>query len=141
MRRIKRLRQQLSKLMQRRSYLEKRCEQVGKMLPACLILRRRIRGGSFEAAGGVEKGVFAYLTYLEGGITRHRYVRKVDLEKVLRLTRNYREFCRKMAEIRGLNRGILRLLEEIGEIQSEEVSRYVKKRARAKRVGRKKQAK
>jgi len=44
-----------------------------------------------------------------------------------------------MAQVRGLNREVVRVLEEIGGIQKEEVKKYVKKRVR--RNGKKKRTK
>ncbi|MEW6556945.1 MAG: hypothetical protein AB1349_06280 [Elusimicrobiota bacterium] len=37
---------EISKLRQRRQYAERRCEMTGRMLPACLIFRARIKGQS-----------------------------------------------------------------------------------------------
>lgn len=137
---IKQLKWRLSKLRQRRYTVEKKCEQNSKMLPASLILRERTKEGGFQkATSGAGKGIFGYLTYLEEGVTRHRYVKKQDMAQVKTLTGNYREFCRRMAEVRSLNREIVRLLDKIGKLQSEEVSNYVKKRA--KRINKKKKAK
>lgn len=136
---IKQLKWRLSKLRQRRYAVEKKCEQISKMLPASLILRERTKEGRFRKASGGGKGIFGYLTYLEEGTTRHRYVRKENLDEATILTGKYRDFCQRMAEVRSLNKEILRLLDKIGKMQSEEVSNYVKKRA--KRINKKKRAK
>ena len=137
---IKQLKFRLSKLRQKRHTLEKRCEQVTKMLPASLILRERTKEGLFrKATSGTGKGIFGYLTYLEGGTTRHKYVKKDDINQVKTLTENYRDFSRMMAEVRSLNREIVALLDKIGKQQSEEVSDYVKKRV--ERIRKKKRTK
>ena len=119
----------LSKLKQKRYFLEKRCERIGKMLPASMILRKRTQG-IFEKAEYPGKGVCAYLTYLAEGVTRHRYVRKENLKETMYLTENYRKFCRMMAEVRSLNGEVVRVLEEIGKTQKTEVKKYVKKRVK-----------
>jgi len=119
----------LSRLRQKRHMLEKRCERIGEMLPASMILRKRTKEGGFEKVEYPGKGVCAYLTYLEGGVTRHRYVRKDNLKEAMAVTENYRKFSGMMAEVRSLNREVVRVLEEIGKMQKQEVKKYVKKRA------------
>ena len=114
---IKQLRWRLSKLRQRRHYLEKRCEQTSKMLSASLIFRKRTKEGTFQRAERSGIGVSSYLTYLKDGTTRHRYVRKRRLSEVIKLTAHYREFSLRMAQVRALNREIVSLLESIGKIQ------------------------
>lgn len=114
---IKQLRWRLSKLRQRRHYLEKRCEQTSKMLSASLIFRRRTKEGTFQRAERSGIGISAYLTYHKDGATKHRYVRKGKLSEVIKLTDNYREFCKRMAQVRALNREIVTLLDRIGKIQ------------------------
>ena len=136
---IKQLKEILTRLRQKRYFLEKRCERVGKMLPASMILRKRTEEGGFESVEYPGKGICAYLTYLDSGVTRHRYVRKDNLKDALVLTGNYRKFSRMMAQVRSLNREVVRVLEEIGKTQKEEVIKYVKKRS--KRNGAKKRAK
>ncbi len=138
------LKRLVSKLSQRRYYLEKGIENIPKMLSACLILRYRKTGTrdfqSIEKRGKSPSGKsYAYLTYLEGGVTRHRYISKNEIDKIARLTEPYRIFCEKMAHIRALNRRIVELLDQIGEIQMEEVKNYVSKRV--KRNGKKKRTK
>ena len=136
---IKQLKEILSRLRQKRYFLEKRCEIIGKMLPASMLLRKRTKEGGFEPVEYPGKGICAYLTYLDEGVTRHRYVRKDNLKGALLLTGSYRKFSRMMAQVRALNKEVVRVLEEIGETQKEEVTKYVKKRA--KRNGAKKRAK
>jgi len=135
---IPRLRRLLSKLRQNRCYLEKHIEQVSKMLPACLILRYRRKGTrdfqSIEAGDELtERKSYAYLTYLEAGITRHRYIAKSEIGEVARLTEAYRMFCKRMQSVRGVNNRIVEVLAEIGKIQQEEVKSYVQKRVKRNR--------
>ena len=137
------LKRLVSKLSQRRYYLEKGIENIPKMLPACLILRYRETGTmgfqSIKKRGGSSSGKsYAYLTYLEGGVTRHRYIPKNEIDKIAKLTEPYRIFCEKMAHIRALNKRIVEMLDRIGEMQKEEVKNYVSKRV--KRIGKKKTA-
>ncbi len=135
----------LSKLKQQRHYLEKSCERAGKMLPVSVILRWRKKGTrDFQSTkeGGKEieqeEGkVYSYMTYLEGGVTRHRYIRKEELDKVLPKAKGYQRFSRDMAKIRYLNRRVVGILEQIGEIQMEEVKRDVKEKKRKRRMGKK----
>ena len=108
--------------------LEKRCERIGEMLPTSMILRKRTKEGGFEKVEYPGKGVCAYLTYLEGGVTRHRYVRKDNLKEAMTVTENYRKFSGMMTEVRSLNREVVRVLEEIGKTQKQEVKKYVRKR-------------
>jgi len=136
---IKQKKDILSRLRQKRYFLEKRCEKISGMLPASMILRKRTQGGRFEKVEYPGKGVCAYLTYLDGGVTRHKYVRKNNLKETMILTENYRKFCRMMAEVRSLNGEVVRVLEEIGKKQKTEVKKYVKKRVQGR--GAKKRAK
>ncbi|MCD6311654.1 MAG: hypothetical protein J7M11_04260 [Elusimicrobia bacterium] len=104
-----------------------------------MILRKRTQGGRFEKVEYPGKGVCAYLTYLDGGVTRHKYVRKANLKETILLTENYRKFCRMMAEVRSLNGEVVRVLEEIGKKQKTEVKKHVQKRVQGR--GAKKRAK
>ena len=138
-----RLRLMLSKLRQQRHYLEKSCERAGKMLPVSIILRWRKKGTrdfqSIKREGKEveqEEGkIYSYMIYLEGGVTRHRYIRKDELDKVLPKAKGYQRFSRDMAKIRYLNRKIVGMLESIGKIQMEEVKRNGKEKKR--RMGKK----
>ena len=120
----------LSGLRQKRYSLEKRCEKIGKMLPASMILRKKTKERGYEKVEYPGKGVCAYLTYLDRGVTRHKYVRKDNLKETMVLTENYRKFCRMMAEVRSLNGEVVRVLDEIGKTRKEEVKKYVKKRVK-----------
>ena len=136
---ISRLRHLLSKLRQKRYYLEKQIEQIPRMLPACLILRYRATGTrdfqTVKREGKLPEGKsYAYLTYLEKEVTRHRYIAKKDIERIAKLTEPYKIFCEKMAEVRSLNRRITELLDKIGEMQQEDVKDYVEKRVKRIRV-------
>jgi len=135
---IPHLRRLLSKLRQNRCYLEKHIEQVPKMLPACLILRYRRKGTmDFQSvkAGAelTEMKSYAYLTYLDAGITRHRYIAKSEIGEVAKLTEAYRMFCKRLQSIRAVNNRIVEVLVEIGKIQQEEVKGYVQRRVKRNR--------
>lgn len=130
------IRQSISKLRQWRYYLERQVEQIGEMLPACLILRYRSRGTKgfqslkkklpWREGIGDEGKSYAYVTYLKDGITRHRYIRKDRIEEVGKLTKNYRRYCEKMAKIRFLNGKIVGLLDEMSGIKMKGVEKHVK---------------
>ncbi len=140
---VTQLKRLLSKLRQRRYYLERKIEQTPKMLSACLILRYRVRGRrDFQSMKGIKEKPFgrsyAYLTYLEGGITKHRYVPKEEVGKIAKLTEPYRIYCENMAQVRSLNRRIVEVLERIGKMQKEEVKNCVQKRT--KRIRKQKEA-
>ena len=115
---INQLKRIVSKLGQRRYYLERGIENIPKMLPACMILRYRETGTrdfqSMEKRGKMSSGKsYAYLTYLEGGVTKHRYICKNEIDKMAKLTEPYRIYCEKMAQIRALNKRIVELLGRI----------------------------
>jgi hypothetical protein len=135
---------EISKLRQQRQYVERRCEMVGKMLPACLILRSRAQGTkefqSIKAIGpNIAYKSYGYLTSFYQGRNIYRYIPKKDIGKVGQLTESYRTFCQNMQQARELNRRIVGLLDKIGEIQMEEIKDYVK--PRTKRTGNKKRGK
>ncbi len=136
--RIGRLRFRLSKMRQQRHYLEKSSERAGAMLPVSVIMRWRKRATrdfqSIKEEGRElkqEEGrIYSYMTYLEGGTTRHRYIRKSELDEVLPKAREHQKFSSNMAKIRYLNRKIVGMLESIGKIQMEEVKRNGKEKKR-----------
>ncbi len=140
---INQMKHLFSKLRQWRFSLEKQVENIGNMLPACLILRYRARGTKdFQSLKKeVEPGgkSYAYLTYLKDGITRHRYIRKDMIGDISKLTENYRVYCEKIARVRSLNRRIVELLDQMSGIKMEEVKNYVKRRT--KRIRGKKRTK
>ncbi|MEW6609634.1 MAG: hypothetical protein AB1414_19675 [bacterium] len=134
----------ISKLRQRRQYVERRCEMTGKMLPACLIFRARVKGerelqSIKTISSNIEYKGYGYLSCFYKGRNIYKYVPRDEIENVGRLTESYRIFYQNMKEVRGLNRRIVELLDKIGEIQTEGVKNYVK--PRTKRVGKKKRTK
>jgi hypothetical protein len=143
---IKQLRWLLSRLRQQRYYLEKNCERVGQMLPVCLIFRFRAKGTrdfqstkvlSPPVVKRIEGKSYCYITYVEKGVTKHRYVRKENLEETMLLSGRYDRFIKNMAKIRSLNQRIVSILNEIGTIQMKEVKEYVKAREYKKKAVRK----
>jgi hypothetical protein len=139
-----RLMHEISKLRQQRQYAERRCATTGKMLPACLIFRARIKGKrdlqSIKTIDStMEYKSYGYLTCFYRGKNIYRYISRDEIEKIKKSTSAYRIFCQNMQQVREYNSRIVELLDKIGEIQMEEVKNYVK--ARTKRVRKKKRAK
>ena len=135
---------EISKLRQRRQNAERRCEMTGKILPACLIFRARVKGQrslqSIKAMGStVEYKSYGYLTCFYRGRNIYKYIPQNEMENVGKLTFAYRLFCQNIQQVRELNKRIVELLDQIGEIQMEEIKKYVK--PRTKRVGKKKRTK
>ena len=100
------LRQEIRFLTGRRFSLERTAMGFVPMLQASL-LERRFR----------KNGPAAYYLSIPHSQTtsRHRYVRKADVEMVRRQTDAWREFSRAMAEWVRVNREAERLLRRIGE--------------------------
>ncbi len=137
---------EISKLRQSRQYAERRCEMTGKMLPACLIFRARLKGQrelqSIKTVGStVEYKSYGYLTCFYRGRNIYRYIPQDEIEKVGKLTEAYRIFCQSIQQVREINRRIVNLLDKIGEIQtfSGGIKKYVK--GRTKRNGKKSRTK
>lgn len=102
---LARLRQQFRALKARRTALEYVCMKPHPMVAASL-LERRFRVGAPPAY---------YLSIPGPQTSRHRYVRKADVEMMLRQTAAWREFSRAIREIAGLDRKIEQLLRRIGK--------------------------
>lgn len=127
---IRQLRYLLSQLKQQRYYLEKHIERIPKMLAACLILRYRKRSSrEFESPRKVKRSAdvksYAYLTFLEAGENRHRYVPHKKIGEIAQLTEAYKVYCRKMQRIRQLNKRVVEILNQIADLQTKEVHEYV----------------
>jgi hypothetical protein len=75
------------------------------MLPASLLERHFRKGGPAAY----------YLSIPHPKSSRHRYVRKADVDRVRRQTNAWREFGRAMAEWVRVNGEVERLLRQIGE--------------------------
>ncbi len=84
---------------------------------------------------------YGYLTCFYKGRNIYKYVPQNEIDKVRKLTEAYRLFCQNMKEVREVNRRIVELLDEIGEIQIslEETKRYVE--SRTKRNGKQRRTK
>jgi len=100
------IRQKVRLLTGRRFSLERTALGFVPMLPASL-LERRFR----------KNGAAAYYLSIPHSQTtsRHRYVRKADIEAVRRQTEAWREFSRAMAEWVRVNSEVERLLRRLGE--------------------------
>jgi len=127
---IPQLRYFLSQLRQQRYYLEKHIEGIPKMLAACLILRYRKRSSrEFDSSKNVKRRAdvksYAYLTFLEGGENRHRYVPQEKIGEIAQLTEAYKTYCRTMQQIRQLNKRVVEILNQIADLQTKEVQEYV----------------
>lgn len=136
----------ISQLRQKRHYAERRCEIIGKMLSACLIFRPRVKGArDFQAmktiSADVEYKNYAYLTCYYKGKNWYRYVRKEKQDEIEKLTENYRVFSQSIAEVRNLNKSIVEILEKIGQLQQQEVEKYVTQKIIIKRDSKKKRTK
>lgn len=124
-----RLLYELSRLRQQRFYAEKECTQIGKMIPACLVLRARAKGTrDFQTmkkvGANTEYSSYAYLTYHAGGKNYYKYIRKERVKEVEMLTDNYRKYCQVIAEVRELNKKITGILDKIGDIQQGSIKEY-----------------
>jgi len=138
---------EISKLRQQRQHAERRCEMTGKMLPACLIFRSRIKGKrNFQPTKTIGSNIkyknYAYLTCFYRGRNTYRYISKNEIDKVGRLTEAYRIFCQSMQQVRALNRRVVELLDKIGKLKQEEVKNYAQTHKRTnRRDGKKKRTK
>ncbi|PIU51977.1 hypothetical protein COS91_01770 [Candidatus Desantisbacteria bacterium CG07_land_8_20_14_0_80_39_15] len=131
---IETLKSAITKLNRHRYFLEKRCQRIGKMLPASLILRAFPHSSdtSYAIAQTKPHPRYGYITYFDGTTTRHKYIPKRDLDNAVFLTGNYRNFCKWMKEIRSLSRQILQLLDKIGELQTLPISSIEEKEDKRK---------
>jgi len=102
---LARLRQDIRALKARRLTLEHLAMAHQMMVPASL-LERRFRPGAPPAY---------YLSFAGPKTSRHRYVRKADVDLIRRQTGAWREFSRSLAEWVRVNREIERLLRKIGK--------------------------
>ena len=140
-----RLMHEISRIRQQRQYAERRCEMTGKMLPACLIFRPIVKGTRvFQSmktiSSETEYKSYAYLTCYWQGRNIYKYIAKREIEGIAKLTEQYRIYCQNMQQVRELNKRIVELLDKIGEIQTEEMKKYVKTTG-TKRIGKKKRTK
>ena len=99
------LRQRIRDLKGRRNTLERLAMQPQLMLAASL-LERRFRPGGPAAY---------YLSIPHPKSSRHRYVRKAQVDQIRRQTGAWREFSDAMAEWVRVNDEIERLLRQIGK--------------------------
>lgn len=100
------LRQKIRLLTGRRFSLERTVMGFVPMLQASL-LERRFRKNA--------PPVYYLSIPNAGGTSRHRYVRKADVEMIRRQTGAWREFSQAMAEWVRVNKEVERLLRRIGE--------------------------
>lgn len=102
---IAKLRQEARFLRGRRAGLERLAMGFIPMLPASLLERRFRKGGPAAY----------YLSIPNPKTSRHRYVRKANVDMIRRQTDAWREFSQTMAEWVRVNDSIERLLRRIGE--------------------------
>lgn len=102
---LARLRQRVRDLKVRRNTLERIAMQHHAMMAAYLLERRFRRGGPAAY----------YLSIPHPQSSRHRYVRKAEVDMIRRQTDAWREFSQAMAEWVRVNGEIERLLRQIGE--------------------------
>jgi len=136
------LKSSIQKLRSIRFAIEKRCESIGKMIPASLIMyaTRHRRDTSYASAQRKPYPRYAHLVYYDGNKVQHKYVRKNNLDDTILLAGNYRKFLGWMKEIRSLNRRIVELLEKIKELQTQPIPQDIlkKKGGKIERAKRKK---
>ena len=101
---IAKLRQKVRFLRGRRSTLERIALGFVPMLPASLLERRFRKGGPAAY----------YLSIPHPKSSRHRYVRKINVDMIRRQTDAWRDFSQAMAEWVRVNGEIERLLRRIG---------------------------
>lgn len=116
------IRNQLSRMRQRRYVLEKQIEHIGRMLTASMILRYRQKGSKkYESIKKIKKGAevktYAYLSYLEDGKAKHKYIVKEKIGEVSKMTESYLKYSRVMHGIRVLNKRMVEGLEELAGIK------------------------
>jgi len=99
------LRQRVRDLKGRRSTLEQVAIRRHHPMIAASLLERRFRPGG---------PVACYLSIPHPKSSRHRYVRKAELDRIRRETSAWREFSEAMAEWVRVNAEIERLLRKIG---------------------------
>ena len=102
---LSRLRQRIRDLKGRRNTLERVAQQHHAMVAASL-LERRFRPGAPPAY---------YISIPSPETSRHRYVRKAELDLIRRQTGAWREFSQAMTEWVRVNREIELLLRTIGK--------------------------
>ncbi len=117
---LAKLRQRIRELKARRDTLERIAQQHHAMVAASLI-ERRFRPGAPPAH---------YLSIPGPQNSRHRYVRKRELEFVRRHTEAWREFGRTMAEWTRVNEEIEGLLRRIGKGRCRNVDILLRRKKR-----------
>ncbi len=115
---LARLRKKFRDLKARRTTLEYVILKPHPMVAASL-LERRFRVGAPPAY---------YLSIPSPKTSRHRYVRKVDVEMIRRQTDAWREFSRTITELVQLDREIEQLLRRIGKGRCRNVEALNKRR-------------
>lgn len=110
--RLAKLRQQVRDLKGRRGTLEQLAVRRHHPMLAASLLERRFRPGG---------PVAYYLSIPHPKSSRHRYVRKAELDRIRRETQAWREFSEAMAEWVRVNAEIERLLRQIGKGHCREI--------------------
>ena len=127
------LRREISILREERLKAENRLMQAKDMLAASLILRKVICGNpNCACQEGKPHGPYPYLSQKIEGKTRLTYIRKRDLEKIKRKTKEYRLFQKRLEYVRHLNKRIDDLFKKIREMKIEAGKRIKTKENRKK---------
>lgn len=112
------VRQEIAVLREERQKVENRLMQAKKMLASCLISRKVLCGNpSCKCHKGKLHGPYPYLSEKIKGKTRLTYVRKRDLEKIEKKTKEYRLFQERLEYLRHLNKRIDELFKKIRKIR------------------------
>ena len=132
---ISKIRQKIYNLAKERYRLEGILMRTGYLNSGSLVLRYMSCGkASCKCSKGKQyrHGPYPYLTYVEKGQIKVRYVGKEELPIVEEGAKRYIIFHKGMARIRAINKEILKLLEQIKKYRVEEQEK-IRKEALKKR--------
>jgi len=127
---LSKIRQRINQLSQERVTLETKLMRIGYLNPGALYWRYiecRKRGCQCQKDKKYRHGPYPYLTYVEEGRIKVRYVGKEELSIVEEGASRYVVFWRNMARIREINKLILKYLESIRDIRIEEEKKLRRK--------------
>ena len=123
---------ELLELKKERDSLEVDCKDIGEMLPVCMILRYKKKGITgfkrMKVSNKITNKVstYGYMTFLENGKTKHVYIKKPNLKKVIELSARYKEFNSKMQRLREINKEVLELFNKISNARKLNVHQFIK---------------
>lgn len=142
---ISNCRQKIYQLGQERKLVESKLMQIGYLNPGAFYWRYtecRKEGCRCQKDKEYRHGPYPYLTYVEDGKIKVRYVGKEELPIVEQGASRYVTFWKGMARIREINKIILKYLEQIKEIrigEEKNIRKGLKKDEKQKKGQEKKQ--